>query len=140
MSRYMIAHKTERYIDVLQSLVTAYNRSVHRSIKMRPLDVRDRQSEQRAFKNLFGVAASSSALHKSRSRFQPGDYVRIVKPPRLFLKGSFEGQWTSEIFTVHEVIQQTYQQRAIYTLMDDRGDVIKGHFYAQELQRVRPLG
>jgi len=94
ISRYMIANKTQRYIGALQSLVTAYNRSVHRSIKMRPLDVRDKQSEQRAFKNLFGVATSS--LHKSR--LQPGDYVRIVKPPRLFLKGSFEGQWTSENF------------------------------------------
>ncbi len=135
IAHYMTANQTERYIDVLQQLVVAYNRSTHRSIKMRPLDVKDKRSEQQAFRNLFGV--NTKKLQKSR--LQPGDFVRITKPPSLFLKGSFQGQWTSEIFTIHSVIHQTHQQRPMYTIMDENGEIIKGRFYAQELQRVQLL-
>ncbi len=43
---YLTANKTERYIDVLQKIVTAYNHSTHRSIKMKPADVTPKHETQ----------------------------------------------------------------------------------------------
>ena len=40
MWRYFTAKKTMRHIDILPDLVYSYNHTVHRSIKMRPTDVR----------------------------------------------------------------------------------------------------
>ena len=40
MWRYFTTKKTLRYIDTLQDLVYSYNHSVHRSIKVKPAEVR----------------------------------------------------------------------------------------------------
>ena len=39
MWRYFTAKKTMRYIEVLQDLVDSYNRSKHRSIQKKPINV-----------------------------------------------------------------------------------------------------
>ena len=44
MWKYFTAQNTRRYVDVLQSLVNGYNQSYHRSIKMKPVDVRKSDS------------------------------------------------------------------------------------------------
>ena len=39
IARYQYRQNTMRYIDVLDSLVEGYNKTYHRSIQMRPIDV-----------------------------------------------------------------------------------------------------
>lgn len=47
MFKYLTAHSTKRYIDVLSELTHSYNHSMHRTIKMRPADVtRDDECER----------------------------------------------------------------------------------------------
>jgi hypothetical protein len=42
MWRYFTHNTTRRYIDVLQKIISAYNHSYHRIIKMRPIEVNEK--------------------------------------------------------------------------------------------------
>ena len=39
IARYQRRQNTERYIDVLQGIIEGYNKTYHRTIKTRPVDV-----------------------------------------------------------------------------------------------------
>ena len=52
IARYCYHKNTMKYIDVLQDLLANYNKSYHRSIKMRPVDVNE-TTEHVAFENLY---------------------------------------------------------------------------------------
>ena len=54
MWRYLTAVNSKRYIDVLEDLITSYNNSYHRSIKMRPVDV-SRENGNKVFKTFYGL-------------------------------------------------------------------------------------
>ena len=76
MWKYFTANSTNGYIDVLQSLVGGYNQSRHRSIGMRPADVRESDSfviRQR----LYGSSKQTAA--SKRYKYGIGDVVRISK-------------------------------------------------------------
>ena len=40
MWKYFTANNTQKYIDVLQSMVEKYSNTYHRSIKLKPTDAR----------------------------------------------------------------------------------------------------
>lgn len=131
MARYMVGYNTKRYIDHLQSFARSYNRSVHRTTGMAPNKIRSKKDEKEVFRRLYGPPGNPPW---KKTRFQIGDTVKILKPPRVFLRGSKHSQWSEEIFTIAEVIRQTYQQRPQYILVDANNEPIIGRFYADELQ------
>ena len=53
MYRYFTVKNTLQFLPVLQALVTGYNRSYHRSIKMAPEKV-NVDNEERVWKTLYG--------------------------------------------------------------------------------------
>lgn len=81
-----------KWVDILNDLVYSYNRTKHRTIKMRPLDV-NKRSEMKLLKTVYLYN------HKLplEPKFKVGDAVRISKYKNHFQKG-YEPQWTSEIF------------------------------------------
>ena len=46
MCKYFTANNTQKYIDVLPSMVEKYNNTYHRSIKLTPSDARNLASYQ----------------------------------------------------------------------------------------------
>ena len=97
MWKYFTAQNTRRYLDVLQSLVNGYNHSYHRTIKMRPADVRERDSitiRQRLY------AGKKRKIGKTY-KYAIGDVVRISKERRVFRKG-YLPNWTEETFIVYD--------------------------------------
>ena len=125
--RYFTKSNTTRYLDVLPDVVYAYNRSFHRSIQRAPIEVTAKNQED-VWQSLYG----GEALASKRKTLQVGDRVRISKARRVFKKG-YLPSWTLELFTVDEVLQTT---PTTYTIKDDHGEVLKGTFYEQELQKV----
>ena len=77
MFKYFTSRGTRKYIDVLRDFVTAYNKSFHRSIKMRPVDV-SKNNEIIVFKNLYRHNSIQEILSKRKikSDLQSGDKVR----------------------------------------------------------------
>ena len=60
---YFSAHQTNRYIDKLADFVTSYNESFHRTIGMRPVDVKPKD-ENKLFLKMFPETVNGTANEK----------------------------------------------------------------------------
>ena len=125
MFRYLTHHRTNRWIDILDDLVTSYNGTFHRSIGMAPDDV--------TFENVDAITKRLYPVKpEPKWKYRVGDTVRISKYKNVFQKGYLRN-WTDEIFTVADC----YPTHPVtYGLKDLAGEDIKGKFYEQELQKV----
>lgn len=125
MYRYFTAHHTNRWIDILQSLIGSYNNSFHRTIGMTPNEVTADNAQQ--------VAQRMYPLKEvAKWKFQLGDTVRITVYKNIFVKG-YTQNWTEEVY----IIRERYASSPVtYGLKDLSGEEIKGRFYEQELQKV----
>ena len=119
---------THRYIDVLQELVSSYNKSRHRSIGMAPIDVNSGNSDN-VWHKLYGKEQICQA------KFRVGDKVRVSKVRQTFRKG-YLPNWSEEIFEIHQV--NTRGIPYVYVIKDLMGEVVHGTFYAEELQKIIP--
>ena len=124
--RYFTRHDTLSYVDVLDSMVDVYNRTPHRSIGMAPNDVTSKNKARIWFR----LYADPTSYKEPALRV--GDSVRISKARRTFKKG-YLAQWTEEIFTV---VERKSTRPPTFVLADYSGEVLKGTFYPQELQKV----
>ena len=64
------------YFDVLDDIVNKYNNTVHRTIKMKPIDVTD-----------DSYAEYNEDFNKKDPKFKVGDHVRVSKYKNIFAKG-----------------------------------------------------
>lgn len=133
MWKYFTEMNTKRYIDVIDQLVYSYNHTWHRSIKTDPASVTER-NEQTIWHTLYGQR--TPIPKPPRSDLKVGDTVRISREKMHFEKG-YEQNWTREIFTIHQRLPRV---PVVYRLKDLAGEVIKGTFYAQELQKITDSG
>ena len=76
------------YFDVLDDIVDKYNNTYHRTIKIRPVDV----------KSNFYAKYSIDSDEKD-PKFEVDDYVRIWKYKIIFAKG-YTSNWSEEVFVV----------------------------------------
>ena len=128
MWRYFTAKKTMRYIEVLQDLVDSYNRSKHRSIQKKPINV-TQKNEREVWHTLYGEREKEGPV---KYKFEVGDQVRISKMKRIFEKG-YLPNFSKEIFTVS---QQIPRHPPVYKLKDYDQEELSGTFYNEELQKV----
>lgn len=131
MYRYFTFKNTKRYIDVLQPLVGAYNKTPHSTIKMPPAAVTLYNADI-ARKNLVTRGQQRQPHHK-QARFKVGQYVRISREKNVFEKGA-EKSWSEEIFKITQVLKR--QALFIYELCDLDGEKIEGFFYPEELTLI----
>lgn len=118
-----------KWLDMISDLISSYNDTKHRTIKMRPKDVTMQNAKQlrrRIYKN-FNVYPNN------KNKFKIGDKVRISKFKHVFEKG-YTPNWTTEIFTVYR-IQNT--DPVTYKLKDYQNQPIEGGFYEQEIAKVK---
>ena len=127
MYKYFTARNTYRYIDALQDLVLGYNHSKHRSIGMKPVNVRPRH--QHAIRRKLYPKVTTQKKYK----YSIGELVRISKAKATFRKG-YLPHWSEETFRIYE--RSIYTQ-PVYYLQDYNNELIKGLFYEKELQRVQ---
>ena len=125
--RYFTKHDTLHFLDILQDVVSTYNRTPHRSIGMAPLDVNEKTQGQ-VWYRLYADLATDYKIPE----LQVGDLVRISKARRTFKKG-YLPQWSEEIFTI---FKRQRTQPMTFMLKDWNEEELKGSFYAQELQKV----
>lgn len=134
MWRLFTKNKNYKYINVLNDLVHSYNNSYHRMIKMKPSEV-NLNNEDKVFLNLYGFdpkKGHDSDYTQIKINFCVGDLVRLSKNKNIFEKG-YTPNWTREIFEVEQIL---YRNPPVYIVKDSQGEIIKGVFYQQELQKV----
>jgi len=127
MWRYLFHLNTYKYIDILQDLVDAYNNSYHTTIKMCPNEV-DETNILQVYHNTYDKRVQK----KTKPKFKKGDFVRLAREKGVFEKG-YEYTFTEEIFKVTKVIQHDVP---VYEIKDLNDEIIDGHFYEAELQKV----
>ena len=124
--RYFSRHDTLNYADILETMVDVYNHTPHRSIGMAPLDVNGKNKAEIWFR-LY-----SDPIPYKETKLKVGDTVRISKTRRVFKKG-YLPQWSEEIF---KIIRRKSTQPPTFILEDYVGEILKGTFYPQELQKI----
>ena len=109
-----------KYIDVLPKLVEGYNKSYHRSIKMRPVDV-TKENEGEVWLTLY---PSNERKPNNKFKFMLWEKVRIAK----FEKG-YLPNWSEEVFTV---VKRKTKPIPVYKLEDWDREAIEGNFYEHD--------
>ena len=79
------------YIDKLDDKVDEYNNTYHRTIKMKPVDVKD---------NIY-IDFKKEVSDKDR-KFKVGDHVRISKYKNIFAKG-YTPNWSKEVVVISKL-------------------------------------
>ena len=119
--KHMTAISKNVYFDVLDDIVNKYNNTVHRSIKMKPIDVTS-----------DSYAEYNEDSNEKDPKFKVGDRVRISKYKNIFAKG-YSQNWSEEVFIISK-IKNTVSWT--YVISDLNGEPIAGSFYEKILQKT----
>ena len=119
--KYMTSLSKNVYIDKLDDIVNDYNNTYHRTIKMKPVDVKD---------NIY--FDFKEEVNDKDPKFKVGDQVRIYKYKNIFAKG-YTTNWSEEIFVIKKV-ENTVPWR--YVINDINGEEIIVTFSEKELQKT----
>ena len=119
--KYMTSISKDVYIDKLDDIVNEYNNTYHRTIKMKPIHLKDM-----TYINI------NKKRNDNDPKFKVGDHVRISKYKNIFAKG-YTPNWSEEAFAIKEnknTVPWTY------VINDLSGEEIIGTFYEKELQKI----
>ena len=126
--QFTMQNSTE-WVDIVPKLLTEYNNTKHRSIKMTPKEASEKKNEGVVYLNLYSDLRQTSA----KPKFSVGDKVRISKYKRKVFDKGYTPNWTEEIFVVDNI---QYTDPITYKLKDLNNEEIKGSFYEQELLKA----
>ena len=114
--KYMTSVSKNVYIDKLDDIVDEYNNTYHRTIKMKPIDVKH-----------------NTCIDFSRDpKVKVGDHVRISKYKNIFAKG-YTPNWSEEVFVISK---NKNTAPWTYVINDLNGEEIIGTFYEKELKKA----
>ena len=110
------------YVDRLDDIVKEYNNTYHKSIKMKPVDVKDNTYIDFKKEN-----------NNKNPKFKVGDHERISKCKNIFAKW-YMPNWSEEIFVIKKIKNIVPWK---YVINDLNGEEIIGTFYENELQSTK---
>ena len=119
--KYLTSISKNVYIDKLDDIVNEYNNTYHRTIKMKPVDVKD---------NTY--IDFKKEVNDKDPKFKVGNHVRISKYKNIFAKG-YTPNWSEEVFVIKKVKNTVTWT---YVINDLNGEKIIGTFYEKELQKT----
>ena len=76
------------YIDKLDDIVNEYNNTYHKTIKMKPIGVKN---------NTY--ISIDKEVNENDTKFKVGNHVRILKYKNIFAKG-YALNWFEEVFVI----------------------------------------
>ena len=82
--KYMTSISKNMYIDKLDDIIGKYNNAYHTTIKMKPIDVKDKK------------------INDKDPKFKVGYHVRISKYKNIFAKG-YTPNWSEEVIIIKKV-------------------------------------
>ena len=117
--KHMKAGSINFYFEDLDDIVDGYNNTFHKTIKMKPIDVKS------GFYAEYNVDSN-----EKDPKFKVGDHVRISKCKKYFAKG-YTANWSEDVFEtskIKNIVPQTY------VIRDLNGEKIGATFYERVLQ------
>jgi transposase InsO family protein len=125
MWKHFTQDNNKRWLDILPDLISNYNSTYHRSIKMTPVEASLIKNSAEVYKNLFPDDNDKNY----KPKFNAGERVRISKKRKDFNKG-YLPNFTTEVFIIVDVLKT---KPPTYTLKDMDGESIIGTFYEEEM-------
>ena len=119
--KYKTAISKNVYIDKLNDMVNEYNDTYHRTIKMKPVGVKD---------NTY--IDFKKEVNDKDPKYKVGDHVKVSKYKNIFAKG-YPPNWSEEVFVIKKV-KNTVPWT--YAISDLKSEEIIGTFYEKELQKT----
>ena len=89
--KHMPTFSKNVYFDVLNDIVNKYNNTVHKTIKMKPIDVTNES-----------YVEYNEDSNKKGPKLKVNEHVRISKYKNIFAKG-YVPNWSEEVFIVNEI-------------------------------------
>ena len=89
--KHMTAISKNVYFDVLDDIVNKYNNTVHKTIKMKPIDVTS-----------DSYAEHNEDFIEKDPKFKVGDRVRVLKYKNTFAKG-YTQNWSDDVFVISKI-------------------------------------
>ena len=111
----MTANSEKVCFNVLNDIVDEYNNTYHRTIKMKPIDVKSCQNS---------FAEYNEESNEEDPKFKVGDHVGISKYKNVFAKG-YNPNWSEEIFVIRQIKNKVPWT---YLISDLNGEEIAGSF------------
>ena len=111
--KHMTAISKNAYFDVLNDIVDEYKNTYHKTIKMKPVDVKS-----------DSFAEYNEKSSEKDPKFKVDDHVRISKFKNVFTKG-YTPNWSEESFIVKDALSGLRQFLAIESPLK----MIKNTFY-----------
>ena len=109
------------YIDKSDDIVNEYNNTYHRTMKMKPVDIK-----------VNTYIDSIKDVYDNDPKFKVGDHVRISKYKSVFAKG-YTSNWSEEVFLIKKIKIQFHEK---YSFINDLNiEEIIGRFYEKKLQK-----
>ena len=99
---------------MLEDIVNKYTDTIHRNIKMKPIDV-----------TADSYAKCNEDSNEKDPKFKVGDHVRISNYKNIFAKGHTQN-WSKEVFVVSKIRDAVPWT---YVISDLIGEKIVGRFY-----------
>ena len=119
--KHMTAISKNVYFNVLDYIVNEYNNTVHRTSKLKPIDVKD---------NTY--VDSKKEVDDKDPKFKVGDHVRVSNYKNILAK-EYISNWSEEVFVVTKIKNTVPWTYVINDLNDEE---IIGAFYEKELQKT----
>ena len=119
--KHMTAISKNVCFEVLDDIVNKYNNTIHITIKMKSIDVKDNT-----------CVDWKKEVNDKNPKFKVGDHVRVSNYKNIFAKGCTPN-WSEEVFIISK-IKNTVPWT--YAINDLNGEQIIGTFYEKELQKT----
>ena len=99
----MTANSENVYVNVLNDIVDKYNSTYHKTIKMKPIDVKS-----------DSFAEYNEESNEKDPIFKIGDHVRLLKYKNVFSKG-YTANWSEEVFIIKKLKTQYCEHTLLVT-------------------------
>ena len=118
----MTAIQHNIYFDVLDDIFDKYNNTIHRTIKIKPIEVT----------NDYYAEYNEDPSNKKNPKFKVADNVRISKYKNIFAKG-YIPNWSEEVFIINKTKNAV---PLTYSISRLNGEETSGSFYEKKLQKT----
>ena len=119
--KYTTSLSKNVYINKLDDILNKYNNTYRRTIKMKPVVVKDTK-----------YIDSNKEVNDKDPKFKVGGHVRISKYKNIFPKG-YTPNWSEEVFVIKKV-KNTVPWT--YVINDLNGEEIIGTIFEKEIQKT----
>jgi hypothetical protein len=132
--KYLTHNETNRYIDVLHSLLETYNSRGHRTLSYMSPNEADLDTSKNHVISVLNHYYTQFTRKKVRTRFKVGDVVRVAKMKSPFYRG-YNERFSRDLYEVVNVHRRMPIPTFVLKSLDTE-EVVEGRFYNNELQKV----